>query len=241
MKILVKVKGGPHSGNFDHAGIPGHQGGSAPSFSIEPGESFDAYRSRLLHEVVAGNLPIAKAIELENAAKPLPENKQKITVEQAITSYTGNVAVNFGLRHDRELSSNERQIVDRLDEAMQPITEDITLYRGIKPINSKELQEAIYGRSGKMQVGMQWEEKGFASTSESYATSAKFSQNENTGMRGTIWRVHLKKGQRALNLQKHSQFLEYEWLLPRASKFRVTGIDYDEKNEVGILDLEVEE
>ena len=60
-------------------------------------------------------------------------------------------------------------------------------------------------------------------------------------MRGTIWRVHLKKGQRALNLQKHSQFLEYEWLLPRASKFRVTGIDYDEKNEVGILDLEVEE
>lgn len=33
MKIIVKVKGGLGSGNFDHAGIPGHQGGSASSFS----------------------------------------------------------------------------------------------------------------------------------------------------------------------------------------------------------------
>lgn len=31
MKILVKVKGGPGSGNRNHAGIPGHQGGSAPA------------------------------------------------------------------------------------------------------------------------------------------------------------------------------------------------------------------
>jgi len=31
LKIIVKTKGGPHSGNFDHAGIPGHQGGSAPT------------------------------------------------------------------------------------------------------------------------------------------------------------------------------------------------------------------
>jgi len=33
LKIIVKTKGGPHSGNFDHAGIPGHQGGSAPTIS----------------------------------------------------------------------------------------------------------------------------------------------------------------------------------------------------------------
>ena len=31
MKILVKVKGGPRSGNYNHAGIPGHQGLSASS------------------------------------------------------------------------------------------------------------------------------------------------------------------------------------------------------------------
>ena len=27
MKVIIKVKGGPGSGNFDHAGIPGHRGG----------------------------------------------------------------------------------------------------------------------------------------------------------------------------------------------------------------------
>lgn len=30
-KIIIHLKGGPTSGNFNHAGIPGHQGGSAPS------------------------------------------------------------------------------------------------------------------------------------------------------------------------------------------------------------------
>ena len=34
MKIIVKVKGGPHSGNFGHAGIPGSVGGSAPTSSV---------------------------------------------------------------------------------------------------------------------------------------------------------------------------------------------------------------
>lgn len=33
MKILVKVKGSERSGNFNHKGIPGHQGGSMSSFS----------------------------------------------------------------------------------------------------------------------------------------------------------------------------------------------------------------
>jgi len=32
MKILLRVKGSAYSGNYDHAGIPGHQGGSAPNF-----------------------------------------------------------------------------------------------------------------------------------------------------------------------------------------------------------------
>ena len=32
MKILIKVKGSAYSGNYGHAGIPGHQGGSAPNF-----------------------------------------------------------------------------------------------------------------------------------------------------------------------------------------------------------------
>ena len=31
MKLQVKVKGSAYSGNYGHAGIPGHQGGSAPS------------------------------------------------------------------------------------------------------------------------------------------------------------------------------------------------------------------
>jgi len=33
MKIIVRVKGSAYSGNYGHAGIPGHQGGSASAFS----------------------------------------------------------------------------------------------------------------------------------------------------------------------------------------------------------------
>jgi len=33
MKIIVRIKGSPSSGNYGHAGIPGHQGGSAPGGS----------------------------------------------------------------------------------------------------------------------------------------------------------------------------------------------------------------
>jgi len=35
MKIIIKSKGGPGSGNFDHAGIPGSVGGSAPTEIID--------------------------------------------------------------------------------------------------------------------------------------------------------------------------------------------------------------
>ena len=35
MKILVKVKGGPGSGNYGHGGIPGHQGGSTPNSGLD--------------------------------------------------------------------------------------------------------------------------------------------------------------------------------------------------------------
>jgi len=34
MKIIIKVKGGPGSGNYGHAGIPGSVGGSAPTSSV---------------------------------------------------------------------------------------------------------------------------------------------------------------------------------------------------------------
>jgi len=36
MKIIIRVKGGPHSGNYGHAGIPGSVGGSAPNFVSMP-------------------------------------------------------------------------------------------------------------------------------------------------------------------------------------------------------------
>lgn len=36
MKIIIKSKGGPGSGNFNHKGIPGHQGGSAPTSGSSP-------------------------------------------------------------------------------------------------------------------------------------------------------------------------------------------------------------
>lgn len=46
MKILLKSKGGPGSGNHNHAGIPGHQGGSAPAFGESPANITERYNSK---------------------------------------------------------------------------------------------------------------------------------------------------------------------------------------------------
>lgn len=52
---LINVLGGEGSGNFGHAGIPGHQGGSGPGGAEEARDSF---RSALLKETRGGKVPL---------------------------------------------------------------------------------------------------------------------------------------------------------------------------------------
>lgn len=46
MKIIIRTKGGPTSGNFNHAGRPGMTGGSAPSGGATPYQIYEADRAR---------------------------------------------------------------------------------------------------------------------------------------------------------------------------------------------------
>jgi len=68
MIIQVKVKevvqgekGGPHSGNFDHAGIPGHQGGSAPALTDPKGLLNGAKPGKKSY--LGGDLPRNRPVE----------------------------------------------------------------------------------------------------------------------------------------------------------------------------------
>lgn len=46
MKVIIRLKGGAGSGNFNHAGIPGHVGGSKPTWSGDKSEEYEGYTVR---------------------------------------------------------------------------------------------------------------------------------------------------------------------------------------------------
>ena len=105
MKIIVKVKGGPHSGNFGHAGIPGSVGGSAPGGSM---------------------LPI-----LESYHRPSEFSSAFPTTslsEDAVDSWRGH-----GPRENRKLRSGKSsKLANSIESAMVEQTEDVVVHRGFR-------------------------------------------------------------------------------------------------------------
>lgn len=158
----------------------------------------------------------------------------QMSLEMAVGLYTENSPINWDLRKGRELDSQSRRIVETIDSGMKPLGQDTILYRGIKPIKSREMQMAIYGTDKRIVEGIEFSDGGYSSTSSTVFDARKFA-----GTDGTIWRISAKKGQSALNLGKFSGYVERETLLPRGTKFKVVGRDYDEKRDLIFLDLEI--
>lgn len=103
VKIKVRRKGGPGSGHWGHAGIPGRQGGSAPGKGPTPadlsgytGLSTTDLTARLLDDVSKGKITFDQATSIASTLIKKPS-----TTPRKISSITEDEAIdNLGLRRD---------------------------------------------------------------------------------------------------------------------------------------------
>lgn len=119
------------------------------------------------------------------------------------------------------------EVRDLLDSGIQKgeITKDTVVYRGLK----KEPKFAN-------KIGFEFVDKGYTATSIQKIKAETFKIEV-----GFLYRIHLRKGQKAgfigESIMKGDWMNEYEVLLPRNTKFRVTN--FSEEFGRLIVDLEI--
>lgn len=165
-------------------------------------------------------------------------NGSNLSVEQAVGMIGNNSPVNHSLREGRELDDAERDIIATLDAAFKPVDKEIVVYRGIKPVRSAQESMSIYQTTAPLKPGVEFVEPGYSSTTRNEYVAQRFARGSE-GINGTLYRITIPKGARALELGRMARYPEGEWLLPRGTRFRITGRDYDERIDTSILDLEV--
>lgn len=123
-------------------------------------------------------------------------------------------AINQGLRNGAELDSKTKATIKALDKTFADAhtTEPIEVYKG--------LENAF---ADKLEPGMTFEDNGFASTSSDPKTAKSFS-----GSKGTILKISVPKGSKALSIAGQSEYPdEQEVLLNRGGTYKVTDVTTD--------------
>jgi hypothetical protein len=245
MTLKIVLKGGEGSGHRGHAGRPGQRGGSASGAS---GAAWPAKYSKysdakiqsdltgmVLPDYIAGDLTKADVTAIQNIFdKQHVKPKRVLSLDDAIGMYTENHPINISLRKGHELDDTSQQMVSLIDNAMTPLDKDVTLYRMVN-IGSGEQDIAVYG-SGGANIGAEFSDAGYASTSVKKSAAWKFGDKETR----QLWIVRAKSGQSALDLQgKGSWGSEQEFLLPRGTKFKVVSRSYNEEKDVPELVLDI--
>lgn len=198
MNLLFEIlKGGSGSGNFDHAGIPGHRGGSAPR-NYQLGK-----RKELLEHYAI--LHKCRSVECDS-----------------IRAYTGSYykELNNYLRHGKS-SSEERAEwitntfapeIDRAIENGPRVPKDLIVFRGL----NKEIVN-------NLEIGVVFEDKGFVSTTIKKDALSKDGTILGTQKKEpAILEIRVPKNSKGLYIEHLSRVKsENEFLLPRGSKFKV--------------------
>lgn len=197
--------GGPGSGFFGHRGRKGQVGGSrAKAGSITKGyRAFDSNDS---------GRTVAWASELMDE-KVLARDEV-----QAVRAYkASSTQLNEYLRFGTPTSNGRDTDVPFIDSAIDksPMPENVVTYRGIDILNVP----ALYMADGTT-VGREFTDKGFPSTTLHERSALGWSWNHGD-KQGTVMKILMKSGQKALYLDALFDRGEYELLLPRATKFRV--------------------
>lgn len=163
----------------------------------------------------------------------------EVSLDRALGAYTENSPIRAKLTNGTPLDAVSQGMVNAIDSGMAPLPEDTVLYRGIKPIRSREMQQAIYGTTDRVLPGLEFSDRSYISTSRDLATALRFARGHE-GAKGTVWVIHAKAGQNALDTgSKSARAEESEILLPRDSTLRILSVDYDSEHDVGIRHMEI--
>lgn len=214
-------KGGPGSGNFNHAGRPGAVGGSGGGGMIGGGGGVREFRN-------TGEMRTAMAQEFDEWSSSLSESER-----QAIMTYTrtGHEDINNFLRN-RPLTSGaipQTALGSRIDEIDNALSrspgflQDTVVYRGIDydPV---------------LNVGDTITDNGFTSTSINPLVADHFAS---TGMEeATVFRINYPANTPAAYISNVGRNTgEYEVLLPRGTEFAVTSVEQIDLREGGVARL----
>lgn len=114
-------------------------------------------------------------------------------------------------------------LLDSLIRKSSPTNRDIVLYRGVRGMP-------------EIQVGHEFTEKGFLSTSLRQDVAERFAMDLITKQPGKLLRIKVPKDTKCLSIEEITNIgiNEYERLLPRNSKLKI--VSYDEKTKMYDVD-----
>jgi hypothetical protein len=158
---------------------------------------------------------------------------------QSIFLYTaGSGAINDSLRGKEYKGTNNlseekiKEVDTNLQTAMDNnlLNTDLIVYRGFKDTNN------IFDFNKDL-IGMEFEDKGYVSTSSEKITAMNFSHTDETDLKYAVrMKIRMSKGLKALSVRSHSRFPdENEILINKGSKFRV--VKQDRNNRVLTVDV----
>lgn len=150
--------------------------------------------------------------------------------KQAAKTYTGETytAINGGLRKGGLDPVHDATVRD-LDSAISKseLPENTVLYRGM------ELNDNL---RNNIKPGATFTDQAYTSTSLDQGNPSRFAGGEN----GAVMRIKAQKGQKGLAMQSISDYPEEkEVLLPRGTKYKITGVTRDPDTGRTFIDAEI--
>lgn len=167
--------------------------------------------------------PATHATTAATKPPPSPDSDVPTLVAQYTKSGGSYQEINSGLRTGKDLTGTNAKTVAALDKLFETDALPFTtpLYRGMSGFEPSDLG---------LMVGAEFKDNGFVSTAADSKVAKKFATYSDSGVLegeesvGTLFKITGSKKTKVLDLRGYSNYGEEEFLLPRGSKFKVTGI-----------------
>ena len=189
----IAVMGGEHSGHHGHAGRPGQVGGSlSGGIAVGPTE---------VSEEVADAFGAYTGDYYDHINQQLRGTLQ----DKSITDYDLDRAEVGNKKEYREKLDDYAELIN--SEILQhKVTKSTELYRGLDASHLSEVKE-----------GDTFKESAFTSAT----TDVQIAEGNISGGFKLMMMIHLKSGNKAMDLTGWSLPKEFEWLLPKGSSFKL--------------------
>lgn len=209
----IRELGGPGSGNWGHAGIPGQRGGSAPKGSGGGGESKGKNESKAQKE---SKIVHASGPGSEKGHWDMPLSTEEFDSLQDY-GQSGYRSINGDL-YKGKISKGNQKTIDTLDSILDRavLDSDVTVYSGLG-----ERSSAIFAQ---LDEGSEIDFAGYLSTTTSEKNAQTF---QDTSKEGKVWiqrrlQIDLPKGSNAFHMGDNDY--EKEIMLKRGQKYKINKI-----------------